>query len=60
MPRQAAMWDKLAVVRSLTSVEEHSDGLVMTGYSDGANSIAHHPSFGAVRMLAMIGRFLNI
>ena len=48
MPRQAAMWDKLAVVRSLTSVEEHSDGLVMTGYSDSANATAHHPSFGAV------------
>ena len=28
------MWDKLAVVRSLVSVDEHSDSLVMTGYSE--------------------------
>src|SRR5579859_5792281 len=28
MPRQAAMWDKLAVIRSLVSVDEHSDSLV--------------------------------
>src|SRR5260370_30121867 len=48
MPLQARMWDKLAVVRSLVSVDEHSDSLVMTGYSENANRIAHHPSFGAV------------
>jgi hypothetical protein len=48
MPLQAKMWDKLAVVRSLHSVDEHSDGLVMTGYSDNTNATAHHPSFGAV------------
>jgi hypothetical protein len=47
-PRQAQMWDKLAVVRSLTSVEEHSDCLVTTGYSESKNRKAHHPSFGAV------------
>lgn len=48
MPRQAAMWDKLAVIRSIVSVEEHSDSLVMTGYSEAQNRSAHHPSFGAV------------
>jgi uncharacterized protein (DUF1501 family) len=48
MPRQAKMWDKLACVRSLVSVDEHSDSLVMTGYSENANRTAHHPSFGAV------------
>jgi len=48
MPLQAKMFDKLAVVRSLVSVEEHSDSLVMTGYSENANRQAHHPSFGAV------------
>src|SRR5579872_3374162 len=48
MPLQAQMWDKLAVVRSLVSVDEHSDSLVMTGYSENANRTAHHPSFGAV------------
>src|SRR5713226_6453389 len=36
-PLQAAMWDKLAVVRSLVSVDEHSDSLVSTGYSENAN-----------------------
>jgi hypothetical protein len=48
MPLQARMWDKLAVVRSLVSVDEHSDSLVMTGYSENTNRVAHHPSFGAV------------
>lgn len=47
-PRQARMWDKLACVRSVVSVEEHSDSLVMTGYSANENRTAHHPSFGAV------------
>ncbi|HEV3083028.1 MAG TPA: DUF1501 domain-containing protein [Gemmataceae bacterium] len=47
-PLQAAMWDKLAVIRSLVSVEEHSDSLVSTGYSEARNQTAHHPSFGAV------------
>lgn len=47
-PRQAAMWDKLAVVRSLISVDEHSDSLVMTGYPDRINRVSDHPSFGSV------------
>jgi hypothetical protein len=47
-PLQARMWDKLAVVRSLVSVEEHSDSLVMTGYPENQNRTAHHPSFGSV------------
>jgi len=47
-PLQARMWDKLAVIRSVVSVEEHSDSLVMTGYSESTNRTAHHPSFGAV------------
>src|SRR5262245_17691532 len=34
MPLQARMFDKLAVVRSLISVDEHSDSLVGTGYSE--------------------------
>jgi hypothetical protein len=48
MPMQAKMWDKLAVVRSLVSVDEHSDSLVMTGYPDRVNKLADHPSFGSV------------
>src|SRR5262249_12599862 len=47
-PMQAQMWDKLACVRSLVSVDEHSDSLVMTGYSENTNRQAHHPSFGSV------------
>jgi hypothetical protein len=48
MPLQARMWDKLSVVRSIISVDEHSDSLVTTGYSENQNRVAHHPSFGAV------------
>src|SRR5207247_65567 len=47
-PLQAKMWDKLAVVRSVVAVDEHSDSLVMTGYPDRVNRTADHPSFGSV------------
>jgi hypothetical protein len=47
-PMQARMMDKLAIVRSLVAVDEHSDSYVMTGYSENKNRIEHHPSFGAV------------
>ncbi len=47
-PMQAKMFDKLAVVRSIISVDEHSDSLVMTGYSQGMNKNVSHPSFGSV------------
>src|SRR4051794_3978429 len=47
-PLQAKMWDKLAVVRSVVSVDEHSDSLVMTGWSENANRTQNPPSFGAV------------
>jgi hypothetical protein len=42
------MWDKLACVRSIVSVDEHSDSLVLTGYPDRINRTADHPSFGSV------------
>ena len=48
LPLQAKMFDKLAVIRSIVSVEEHSDSLVMTGYSESVNRTAAHPSFGSV------------
>src|SRR5262245_28393746 len=48
LPRQARMWDKLSVIRSVTSVDEHSDAYVMTGYSHQVNQTQHHPSIGAV------------
>ncbi|MFM8274670.1 MAG: DUF1501 domain-containing protein [Gemmata sp.] len=47
-PLQAKMWDKLACVRSVVSVDEHSDSLVMTGYPDRVNRVADHPCFGSV------------
>jgi Protein of unknown function (DUF1501) len=47
-PRQARIFDRLAVIRSLETVNEHNDALVMTGYSDNNNSINQHPSFGSV------------
>jgi hypothetical protein len=47
-PLQAKMFDKLAVVRSLASVDEHTDSLVMTGYPGRVNATAAHPSFGSV------------
>src|SRR4029079_17209267 len=48
MPLQARMFDKLAVVRSIVSVDEHSDSLGMTGYPERDNRTANHPSFGSV------------
>ena len=48
MPRQARMMDKLAIIRSVVSVDEHSDSLVMSGYSEQTNRVQHHPSFGSV------------
>jgi len=47
-PMQAKMWDKLSAVRSIISVDEHSDSLVLTGYPDRVNRTADHPSFGSV------------
>jgi uncharacterized protein (DUF1501 family) len=48
LPEQARMFDRLAVIRSVISVNEHSDSLVMTGYSNRENLTANHPSFGSV------------
>src|SRR5262249_45972802 len=39
-PRQARMFDRVAVVRSIVTVDEHSDSMVMTGYSENQNRIA--------------------
>ncbi len=47
-PLQAAMWDKLACIRSIVAVDEHSDSQVMTGYSQNVNRTVGHPSFGSV------------
>jgi hypothetical protein len=47
-PLQARMWDKFACIRSIVSVDEHSDSLVMTGKSQRENMTANHPCFGSV------------
>jgi hypothetical protein len=47
-PQQARMWDKFACIRSIVSVDEHSDSLVMTGKSQRENMTANHPCFGSV------------
>jgi len=47
-PLQARMFDKFAVIRSVVTVNEHSDTLVMTGKSDREQMTANHPSFGSV------------
>jgi len=59
-PMQARMWDKLAVVRSMISVDEHSDSLVSTGYSENTNRTQHHPSFGSVISKLRSGRANDI
>src|SRR5262249_46582 len=43
MPMQARLWDKLAAVRSVVTVEEHSDTMVMTGFPDRVNRTAGRP-----------------
>jgi len=48
LPMQARMWDKFAAVRSLVTVEEHSDTMVMTGFPDRVNRTASRPSIGSV------------
>ena len=48
MPLQAKMFDKMSVIRSVVSNDEHSDSTVMTGFSEQANKTGGHPSFGSV------------
>jgi hypothetical protein len=47
-PMQARMWDKLAAIRSIVSVNEHSDTMVMTGHSDQESRVRRNPSFGSI------------
>jgi hypothetical protein len=47
-PLQARMWDKLAVIRSLVSTDDHYDTETMTGFNENKNRTLHHPSFGSV------------
>jgi hypothetical protein len=49
MPKQAAMMDKFAIIRSVSGIrEEHSDAQVMSGWSEGENRNVGRPSLGAV------------
>ncbi len=45
-PKQAALFDKLAVIRSVVATGEHSDSTITTGYTEAVNRTAHHPSIG--------------
>ena len=47
-PLQAKMWDKFACVRSVVTVDEHSDTMVMTGFPDRTNRKDNRPSVGSV------------
>lgn len=47
-PLQARMWDKLAAIRSIVTVDEHSDNTTHTGYSGRELMLNNAPSFGAV------------
>lgn len=47
-PLQARMWHRLAAVRSIISVNEHSDAMVMTGHSNRELQTRSFPSFGSV------------
>lgn len=47
-PLQARMWDKLAAINSIVSVNEHSDAMVMTGHSNRELQTRSYPSFGSV------------
>jgi hypothetical protein len=47
-PRQARLFDKLAVIRSVVSFDEHSDSMISNGHPEAANRVARHPSFGSV------------
>ncbi len=46
--KQASMFQNFAAVRGVVSVNEHSDSLVMSGYSDIENRVMNHPGFGSV------------
>jgi uncharacterized protein (DUF1501 family) len=59
-PRQARMWDKLAVVRSLIAGPEHSDSQTNTGYLEQENLTAHHPALGAVVSKLRVGQTSDI
>jgi hypothetical protein len=47
-PLQARMWHRLAAVRSIVSVNEHSDAMVMTGHSNRELQTTSYPSVGSV------------
>jgi hypothetical protein len=50
VPRQGRLFDKLAVLGAVTSVDEHSDSIVHTGYTRDVSRSARHPSCGLGRV----------
>lgn len=48
MPRQARMWDKFAVIRSVVAAERHTDAEISMGRDELITLREQYPSFGAV------------
>ncbi|MFO0806388.1 MAG: DUF1501 domain-containing protein [Gemmataceae bacterium] len=48
MPKQARMWDKFAVIRSLVPRAGHDDAEISTGYTETVARNNSRPSFGSV------------
>ena len=48
MPKQARMWEKFAVLRSIVPRSGHDDAEISTGYNETVARNASRPSFGSV------------
>jgi hypothetical protein len=48
LPRQARMWDKFAVIRSVVALERHTDAEISMGRDELIAIREQYPSFGAV------------
>lgn len=48
LPKQARMWDKFAVIRSIAPRSGHDDAEISTGYTETIARNASRPSFGSV------------
>lgn len=48
LPKQARMWDKFAVIRSLVPRAGHDDAEISTGYTETVARNNSRPSFGSV------------
>ena len=48
MPKQARMWEKFAVIRSVVTRSGHDDAEISTGYNETVARNSSRPSFGSV------------